>query len=421
MSEGIKVYFGGDTSALKQSFTEANKLAQEFHHSIQEAGLGAGRAFGFGYLIKEIKGYIVEVVDKAQKMRDEADRLGKPIDEATRKTAELGDAWDRAKKSAEEYAMVAIAGSEDTFTAVAKSMETLRRTLKAGISEGGSPFEVWDEQAKQLDKDMSTTEQSARDLAATLGRIAVSKKKFDEAHTPEAEAKAEKAALDERERAWQAYLATEKKLRDNATEEEKKRLEAERKQMDENWNMWFDNEEIRKKKLAEKAKSDEKEIEAEKKKTEELRKQVEIETQLAALNKESYERMVAMLTLSGIHGDKLTGASDATLAEIKRRDTAALTKARSNPGDAFHFGNSLEITSLENELQRVSGEQNFRRGFINTVKTQGVDAARRSFQGDPEQFERVLQQLTSGLSVQDKQLTALEKIRVQLAGKFTNQ
>lgn len=421
MNESVKVYFGGDTSQLRQSFSEANKLAQEFHHSVQQAGLGAGRAFGFGYLIKEIKGYIVEVVDKAQKMRDEADKLGRPIDEATRKTAELGDAWDRAKHSVEEYAIAAIAGSEDTFVAVAKSIETLRRTLKQGVTEGGNPFEVWDEQAKQLDKDMATTEQSARDLAATLGRIAAAKKKFDDAHTPEAEAKAEKTALDDREKAWQAYLTEIAKKRKDASEDEKRRLDEEQKKMQEAWDMWFENEDIRKKKSDEATAAEEKRLAVIAKETMEKKKQAEIETELARLNKESYERTVAMLTLSGVHGDKLTGASDATLAEIRRRDNAKLQDLSGNPGSAFSFGNSLEITRLQNELSRVGGEENFRSGFRRTVQTQGVEAARRSFQGDPEQFDRVLQQLTSGLTVQDKQLTSLEKIRVQLAGKFTNQ
>ena len=36
-----------DSTQLKQSFTEANKLAQEFHHTLSEAGIGAGKAFGF--------------------------------------------------------------------------------------------------------------------------------------------------------------------------------------------------------------------------------------------------------------------------------------------------------------------------------------------------------------------------------------
>jgi hypothetical protein len=155
--------------------------------------------------------------------------------------------------------------------------------------------------------------------------------------------------------------------------------------------------------------------------TAEDEKQVQLKEEQLQKDKALLENAQSGLALSGIRGEDLTSADDATLADILRRNNAQKANLQSNQGSAFEYGNSLDLRRLENENNRIKAEQKFRSGFRNALDTGGVEAARRMFQGNPLEFDRVLKQFTSGVDNSDKLLTTLEKTNNILTGKFANQ
>lgn len=110
-----------------------------------------------------------------------------------------------------------------------------------------------------------------------------------------------------------------------------------------------------------------------------------------------------------------TRASDAELAELIRRTTALVAKLALDPGTAFSYGNSIPLAANKNLLLAAQREEDFRRQFRDTVSLGGEAAARRSFAGNPLEFDRVYSQLTQK---QDKLNTTLQTIddRLQAAG-----
>jgi hypothetical protein len=162
-------------------------------------------------------------------------------------------------------------------------------------------------------------------------------------------------------------------------------------------------------------------LETEKKLTEEKEKQDKIQAEINEKTQKAVDNAQSGLALAGIRGEQLSSADDATLAEILRRNNAQKANLSANQGSAFEYGNSLDLRRIENENNRIAAEQKFRSGFRSALDTGGVEAARRMFQGNPLEFDRVLKQFTSGVDNSDKLLTTLEKTNNILTGKFANQ
>lgn len=505
MNESVKVYFGGDTTQLKSSFTEANHMAQEFHHSLAQAGVGAGRAFGFGFLIKEIKNYISEVIDHAQKTRDEFDKWGKPLNQTVRDLAEVGDAMDELKHTIAEATGEVVVFADKSFKGLAMVEEIARRggknLFEALISgDSAKAASAFGDAIAQLRVDYKSTDDSARALKQTEREIDEARKK----NTPEKIAEAEKKLGEERKKTAmeqaddegkinllleeqaqlqelvnatgehsivgaQARIDLEKnvvalgKVRFHQAEEEDKKskeyadeeikLAKEHARLEkELHDLKFDSLPPEKQliqlaeeqinlsaKLAEAKRTGADvlpiEIDLQKNLNEQEKIRLALvkataltEHEIAAAKKKALEdEKNSLASIVGIQGGKqFNDASDATLGEISRRNRSRAAMLRTgetgvNPGGGPSIGTSLESARLDAEAINAEQELKFRRNFRQTLQMGGVEAARQAFQGDPLQFDRVLQQITSGLTVADKQLTSLEKIRVQLAGKFTNQ
>lgn len=129
----------------------------------------------------------------------------------------------------------------------------------------------------------------------------------------------------------------------------------------------------------------------------------------------------ALLAIAGIRtGTQFNEASDESLAEVVRRNRNSANLSRADASNSG-IARDMEIARLELEAANAEKELRFRSDFRKTLKRGGVEAARRSFEGDPLQFDRILQQLTTGLTVGDKQLSELEKLRRAVEGKFVNQ
>lgn len=121
-----------------------------------------------------------------------------------------------------------------------------------------------------------------------------------------------------------------------------------------------------------------------------------------------------LASIQGIRGgNQFNDASDATLQEISRRNRNQAQAM--GGGQTGSIGRNLEVARLLSEALNAEKELAFRRNFRSTVDLLGEQGARSRFAGDPLQFDRVLEALTTK---QDKSTNLLQSLddRLQAAG-----
>lgn len=142
----------------------------------------------------------------------------------------------------------------------------------------------------------------------------------------------------------------------------------------------------------------------------------ESEAEIAAAKKKALEaEKNSHISIVGVRGgNQFNDASDAALAEVARRNRSQAQVIQSGVG-GFGLAQNLEVARLLAEALNAEKELAFRRNLQSTIQLGGVDAARRSFAGDPLQFDRVLAQFNEH---QDKSATLLQSLddRLQTAG-----
>lgn len=130
----------------------------------------------------------------------------------------------------------------------------------------------------------------------------------------------------------------------------------------------------------------------------------EVQDQLNAKNK--------LASIAGIRGGRqFNEASDETLAEVVRRNQNEAQAIKGGKG-GFGLGQDMEVARLLTEAENASKELEYRRRFKQDLELGGVEMARANFQGDPLQFDRTLQSLTSK---QEKSTTLLQSLDDRLA------
>jgi hypothetical protein len=126
------------------------------------------------------------------------------------------------------------------------------------------------------------------------------------------------------------------------------------------------------------------------------------------------EKKSQLGAIAGIMGgSRFNEASDETLAEVARRNRTEAQRIKADPFNQG-IGQSLEAARLEAEAMNAERELSFRRKIRQDFSIGGEDMARRNFQGDPLQFDRVFAQLVKGQTIDEKQLDVWQKIE-QLA------
>jgi hypothetical protein len=95
---GIKAVFGADTGQLKADLVKAQGSLKEFKNTAEGMGLDL-RKLALSTIFIGIGHAITQVIDNAQKMRDEFEKMGKPLDASVKRVAEFGDAIDGMKKA----------------------------------------------------------------------------------------------------------------------------------------------------------------------------------------------------------------------------------------------------------------------------------------------------------------------------------
>lgn len=102
------------------------------------------------------------------------------------------------------------------------------------------------------------------------------------------------------------------------------------------------------------------------------------------------EQQKILASIAGIRGGRqFNDATDAALMDVLRRNENAIMSM----GQLRNIGQDLEVARLQSEIQNIRQELSFRSDLRRDVSVLGVEGARARFQGDPLQFDRIVQQL----------------------------
>lgn len=417
----IKAFFGGDTSGLRAAIADANKAVNDFSKESKKAGISLGSGLGFGVLLFQARRFFDAVINDAQKTRDEFEKVGRSVPDTVRSVAALADGIDSLKRTSIEWgtsflSVITRAGEgigmfinrlrgisreqEQQREEAARNADRLEKERDKAYAERASKEKARAE--REREEAARAADKRAEDEFNNLIKVSDAQKKLSERKKQDA---FETLSLEQKILTDQkASLEIAKQIADYkkngvlSTNDQLKVIELQNQQLDINNRLAENRADLAKRTADE-------------------------EARIAASQRQQADTLNA---IAGIKtGEQLNELSDETLQEIVRRNTAAAAEA-SNRSQLNSFlggeiGSANEAARLSQEAQNAQRELTFRRNFRRTLQTRGVDAARQSFTGDPTQFDRVLQQLTSGLTVNDKQLTELEKIRRAIGGKFINQ
>lgn len=429
----IKAYFGGDTKGLRIAVEEANTLLSGFGKSVKALGKGFVGAFAVGAVLSGF----TRAINSAQELRDKAIEAGTAVDKYTNALAMTGDAIDQiGKLGVQAFGAVAntiqtaviyfsqfIVGADvaaDAYKRLndeakrgevdkqAKALNDLAQASRKGIidrAEGEQKLNaIMKEQQRLLDIIVAKGAQTLEGIAARkelIGletqeirlRNAIEKKGFDddlkwtnERLKLERTLKEQKLASlkpEERVLALTKEVTDLKKQQSKYTKDDNEFLSIQVQINDANKAIEQERLDI-----AQKAAKEEKKI------TEEKQKQ-----------------LGAIAGIMG--GSRFNEASDETLAEVARRNRSQAQRVRgdvSNQG----IGQSLEAARLEEEAMNAERELSFRRRIRQDFATGGESLARRNFQGDPTQFDRIFSQIVKGQTIDEKNLDVLTKLE-QLA------
>lgn len=143
---------------------------------------------------------------------------------------------------------------------------------------------------------------------------------------------------------------------------------------------------------------------------ERARKAAEGRAEAAKMTQKAYEAITFGITNGGHDAQQIQGAEADALRELVSRNNNQLMFLRQNPGSAFDFGNSLQITRLENENRRIQRELDLRASIQRDVGFYGKEGARSFFGGDPLVFDQLVDRFTREQDRTDKQIDILQDI-----------
>jgi len=437
MSIGIDFILRAKTEAFTRGMAAVNNSLKDTKKSLSEFDVGNGlkQALGVGGAIAAFRA----AISNAQELRDEAQKLGKEVDSATQSVAEYGDVVDKVWKGAKNAATSALGvftqvgdgirqilqntsqEEENAFRKIeavtAKTAAAQEEQLRRSQAER-SPEKMAAAEAKYREAQRSASEAAASDESKILwlyAKQADAKRKVEQAGTNELKVLEAKTELEKinADVAKETQRAKEKAVADGL----KSQAETAKK-VEEELTTFFDSVESGAKRIKEteeaRVKVAKELAEQAEKEAAEKAKQLEVEMRLKELNDKSYADTVAAMSLSGLSSRDVQSASDATLQEIARRKQGNLTSLGAAGGSLAFDDNYFTRIQLQNEINQVKAELATRSNLRQSVAQQGIDGARRTFNGDPLVFDRLVQQFVqdsrSSQDLQAKTLSVLERM-----------
>lgn len=412
--QGIKVFFGGDTSQLRSSLNEANSLVDGFTKSVKKAGIDLGRGFGFGLLVFQAKQFFSTVINNAQETRDAFEDMGKAVPSSIASVARLGDEMDRLKKGALEagttvLSWVTKAGEGwgmliNRIRGVSREQEKLYEQIERDADKQDKATAEAFKRSEQREKERAN--QAKRDAEAAAR---AKEKQLDDEYEALVKVGKAQGELDEK-RKNTAY--EQLSLSGKITADEREAVDLARQIADYKKNGALS--------------------------TNDQLKVIELENQLLGVNvrladnrkdaaketvksekdivKELEKQKNALASIAGIRGgNQFNDASDESLAQIVSRNRNAAgglqwdAKTSSFIGD--NVGLNMEAGRLQSEALNAQRELDFRDRIRQDNSVGGKELARRNFQGDPLQFDRVFDQIVKGQSTSERAAQTLEDIK----------
>lgn len=411
VGSSIKAYFGGDTSGLRAAISDANRMVGGFQNQVQKViGLkSALRGLFAGLGISSVQMAVDKLVDGFRKAAESAKELAA----LTEKVADANIELMRSRLD-----------DEQKLTLVTQDRARLEREIADNAGKT-------DEDRKRSLEDQLLLAAKIKEEQGLRARIEADAAKASEQrfkHEMKLQGDLDKA----REEAFKAEVERQEKLADAVEDALDRNASADRKLFQQKLESATLDERLillereRETALAVQAqyvkgsvdwKEQQVELNGLNKSIEQTRLEIAQQTAAAEGKITSEKAAQTRIGFETASQSTFSDVSDATLREIVRRERQ---KVLETPASA----NLTEMIDRAGSQQRQAAAQaeiDFRKGFLRNVQTGGEERARRMFAGDPREFDRLYQQLTSGLGKDDKIIEELEKTNNLLSGKFRNQ
>lgn len=430
-------------------------------------------AFAGFAAIRKLREWAGEAIKNAQQVRDEMEKIGRPVDNATRTLANFGDGLADVKKLAVDSVGYLVGGYTQLGDLIGSGINRLRGISEAQENMAMQGVRALAEEQKAIAK--AREENSPDKLAAAEQKLKAAKEATALAALS-GQDRLNRLLLEQKEIQKDidshaintvdhinAQVAMEGKLKE-IQEQKAKIADDELKAQDQHNNILKEisreEDNIRKIKL-DQLPLDQQIIALKKEESEQIKlvkfygdadkldgsdklralqaqeklltiqneirsKNLEVTKQQAQAEKSTTDAMKQQLsTLAGIAGIRTSAqfgnASEQELKELLRRDRAAADRLKNPALTHANLGTQMETARLEVEAQNVAREINLRDTTRGNIGRYGMEGARRMFQGDPLAFDRFVQQIDRGAKIDDQQLTELREIKRAVQGKFKNQ
>jgi hypothetical protein len=424
-------------AGLRQAGEEGKQLKKTLGDTFGESSVWKNlTAVGIGTTL--IRGFVL-ATENAQKLREEAERLGKPVDYATASVAKLGDAFDQAKQFGANAATFILSGYTMIGDEIGKVINRVRGVTEAQEMFAERAAKAAEEAEKRLAKAREENNpDKIREAEKRLAdaRIEAAMKNADEVGKVyllmqrELAIKEEIARVGERsvkgielqgqlEKTRAEIIAENRKDQEKLAKAEEQALDAEFKAIDETLaardklkKLKFDalsaseQEVILAKEMAQLEKEF-RQIKADGLETTDVEIQLlekgnqlaKVRADIAKATADQGERAVQaevqknrVMTFRG--GSTFNEQSDETLREIIRRNQEQASRLQAETIGQPQFVASLnvgEASRLRFEAQNAQAILDAREELRRNVRLMGVEGARQSFRGDPVVFESMVQ------------------------------
>ena len=408
MSIGIDFILRATTEGFTAGMAKANNAIEDTKKSLKGFG-GASlvNTIGVAGVIAGFKA----VLNTAQEVRDELEKMGKPVNAATASVARYGDAWDQIKKTLSEAAVFSLS----IFTRTGEAIGSFINRMRGITAEQEAQ---WEQSARDADKREKEYNEKLLERAQIEKKLAAEKKKTNE-DAFAAFIKRDQDELDvinktgavriklaeQIKKDKYSELSLDDKIKSDKNDLEKVEKEISKFKKD---NLNSASDELEKSLLQTKAYELTHEIAVNTKKVEEER--------LAANKAITSELKAQINAIAGIGGGgQFNDASDATLREVIRRNKAQAATITPSPG-LQGIPQANELARLVLETKNAEKELKFRAGINLDFKRGGELGARQNFAGNPLNFDQIFSQLVKGQTVAEESNNTLKTIATNIRG-----
>jgi len=402
MSIGIDFILKATTEAFTAGMAKANNAIEDTKKSLK--GFGGSSLVNTIGVAGVIAGFKA-VLNNAQEVRDELEKMGKPVDSATASVARYADSWDAVKKALQSTAVSGLG----FFTQVGEGIGSLINRMRGVTAEQEAQR---DQSAKDADRLEKQAKEKLLNHTELEKKAAEEKKKRDDkAHDDFVK------RVDKENAAYEKVNEAAAKLNEKARKDKYELLSIDQKILSDQRDLYDVNQTIADlKKDNLRIAEDDLEIIKLQNQAYDITKSIaenvkKIEEERLSLSKNTTKQLKEQMgAFAGVGGGKqFNEASDAAIREIIRRNKGRIMDMQIDPSNVG-IGQSNELARFILENENAQNELKFRSGIRLDFTRGGEDQARRNFGGDPLLFDRIFSQIVKGQSVAEQSNQTLKNI-----------